>query len=128
MVSRSSPGDDCPDRRRFQFTIRSLLLLTFIVALFCSAAVTFRGLPRTLVIAGLAWTVAGMLCVRLRVYRDIVVVAHLCGPILITIPVVAAEHGHPGFREFLLTAFATGLLASAIAGGLYGIFFWLRRR
>ena len=126
MVKQPKPVDGCPDHRRFQFSLRSLFVLTFVVALFCSAATTFTGLTRTLVIAGLAWTIAGTLCLRLRVYRDIVVASHLCGPYFVIIPFVAAEHGHPDFWKALSEAFAAGLWASAIA--LYGVFFWLRQR
>jgi hypothetical protein len=64
-----------------QFTIRTLLYVTLIVALFCSAAVSFSGLSRYYAIIGLTWIVYGGIYLRFRLLRS-ALIPHVLGPIV----------------------------------------------
>ena len=73
-------------RQPFQFTIRTLLVLTLVVAMFCSAAETFQGTSRLLAFAILAWAVAGPILWKIGATRDAVLV-HLGAPILYAVAI-----------------------------------------
>ncbi len=109
----SGAGDDSLARRPFQFTLRTLLLLTFIVAIFCSAAVTFHGMTRVLAFTVLLWAVAGGLCWRRRVAGS-TVVAHLAGPTYASVLWIASACEGSVWGREAATFFAVGFFASTL--------------
>jgi hypothetical protein len=71
--------DDRSARKPFQFTLRTLFLLTLVVALFCSALATFDGELAILATGTIAWVPLAAVYWKKRVGRA-VAFAHLCGP------------------------------------------------
>ena len=73
-------SDDDPSvREPFQFTLRTLFLLTSVVALSCSAAATFDGELAFLAVGTIPWVALAAVYWKKRVKRAIVF-THLCGP------------------------------------------------
>jgi hypothetical protein len=64
-----------------QFTIRTLLIITLIVALFCSATVTFHGQSRYYAIVILAWILLAGIYLCFRHLRS-AIIPHILGPIV----------------------------------------------
>jgi hypothetical protein len=131
QTSDNYRGGDRSERKPFQFTLRTLFLLTLIVALFCSAAATFEGMALFLAVTALAWGVIGAIYWKMRT-GPAVVFAHLCGPAYAAIVVWAVSAGRTHVwlgqwkpRDIWEVTIAVGLLASAVAS--MGIV-WLRRR
>ncbi|MEN6451658.1 MAG: Uma2 family endonuclease [Thermoguttaceae bacterium] len=75
--SADTPGGNGP----FQYSLRSMFVLTFVVALFCSAATTFQGAMRTFAVVALAWLVAGGLYWKWRLPFPVLIV-HAWGPVV----------------------------------------------
>ena len=71
--------DEPSAREPFQFTLRTLFLLTLVVALFCSALATFDGELAFLAAGTIAWVPLAVVYWKKRVKRA-VTFAHLCGP------------------------------------------------
>jgi hypothetical protein len=113
MVGQTNPGDDCLDRRRLQFTLRSLFLLTFVVALFCSAAVTFEGMVRLFAFAVLVWAIIGAAYWRTSA-GWLAVSAHVCGPIVGAILWAVSAWRHSAWVHAWETLLGVGFLAGAI--------------
>jgi hypothetical protein len=64
-----------------QFTIRTLFIITFIVALFCSATVTFQGQSRYYAIVILAWILLAGAYLSFRNLRS-AIIPHILGLIV----------------------------------------------
>ncbi len=108
-------------RKPFQFTLRTLFLVTSVVALFCSAAATFEGIALLLAVATITWAVVGAVYWKMRT-APTVVFAHLCGPAYAAIIVWAFSAGRDhvwigqwNSRDIWEVTVAVGLLASAMA-------------
>ena len=84
-------GDRCV-RKPFQFTLRTLFLLTLIVALFCSATATFEGMVLFLAVTTIAWAAIAAIYWKMRT-GPAVVFAHACGPAYAAIVVWAVSAG-----------------------------------
>ena len=123
-IQANESGDDLSVHRPFQFTIRTLMLLTLVVALFCSAAVTFEGMTRILTFTALLWLLSGGLCWKMRAAAS-TILAHLAGPIYgLALWIGSACKGSVWAGEGA-TFLAVGFFASA---GLTIVLVWLRRR
>jgi hypothetical protein len=111
----SGAGDDPFARKPFQFTLRTLLLLTLVGALFCSAAVTFDGMTRVLAFALILWAVAGAWCCRIWSLKA-AVLAYFGGPIygviLWTGSVKRASVWEHEWRSLLAVGFFVGAMVS----------------
>ena len=130
-TSDNDRGGDPTVRKPFQFTLRTLFLLTLVVALFCSAAATFEGMALFLAVTTIAWAVIAAIYWKMRT-GPAVVFAHICGPVYAAIVVWAVSAGRTHVwlgqwkpRNIWEVTIAVGLLASAVAS--LGIV-WLRRR
>jgi hypothetical protein len=124
-------GNDAIARKPFQFMLRTLFLLTFVVALLCSAAATFEGMALFLAIAAIVWAVVGAIDCKIRAGWA-VAFAHLCGPAYAAIVVwafTAGRHhawvGEWNARDIREVTIAVGLVASTVASMAV---VWLRRR
>jgi hypothetical protein len=123
-IQMNEGSGDLSDRRPFQFTIRTLMLLTLVVALFCSAAVTFEGMSRILAFTVLLWLLSGGLCWKMRAAAS-TIIAHLIGPAYgLALWIGSACKGSVWAGEGA-TFLALGFFASA---GLSIVLVWLRRR
>jgi hypothetical protein len=119
-----------PDRRRLQFSIRSLFVLTFVVALFCSAATTFSGASRLLAIMVLAWATAGAIFWRLHAAKE-VLLTHGSGPLLGAIfcgLVIWSENFWCDAMATCPGVLAIYLFATTAVSVAYAMLCWLRRR
>ena len=130
-TQKNDGGNGSSAREPFQFTLRTLFLVTLVVALFCSAAATFEGIARFLAVAAIAWAVVGAIHWKMRAARA-VVFAHICGPVYAPILVwavsVGRDHvwiGEWNSRDICEVTVAVGLLASSVAS--MGIAWWRRR-
>ena len=119
-------------RKPFQFTLRTLFLVTLVVALFCSAAATFDGIALLLAIAAIAWAVIGAVYWKMRAALA-VVFAHLCGPAYAAIVVWAVSAGRDhvwigewNVRDIWEVTIGVGFIASSLAS--VGMAFAIRRR
>jgi hypothetical protein len=114
-------------RKPFQFTIRSLLLLMLLVALFCAMATSLGGTWRLFALTGFVWLAFGGLYVKHRAYRAMLL-PHCAGPglLLAVLLPTAPAWIDPAFVQAALVpavsfGFALGcLLSTALAGS-----FWL---
>ena len=116
QTDATGSGDDPFARRPFQFTLRTLLLLTLVVALFCSAAVTFGGIARFLAIATVAWAGVGAIYWKVRVALA-AVLAHVFCPIYVAIVVgVSAwqEHVVENSLDAWQPAFGIGFVVGSV--------------
>jgi hypothetical protein len=118
-------------RKPLQFTLRTLFLVTFVVALLCSAAATFDGMALFLAVAAIVWAVIGAIYCKTRAGWA-VAFAHLCGPAYAAIVVwafTAGRHhawiGEWNPRDIREVTIAVGLVASTVASVAV---VWLRRR
>jgi hypothetical protein len=80
-MDRGGPSDGPLLLKPFQFTLRTLFLVTFVVALFCSATTTFDGIMLFFAISVIVWGVIGAVYWKIRA-AGVVVFAHGCGPML----------------------------------------------
>jgi hypothetical protein len=121
QTDTTGSGGDPFARKPFQFTLRTLFLVTFVVALFCSAMATFEGIAMLLAIAAIIWAVVGVIHCKLRTSL-MIVFAHLCGPAyaaLIVWAVMASRGQHIWIgawnpRDIWEVTIAVGLLASTV--------------
>jgi hypothetical protein len=120
-TQKNDGGDDPSARAPFQFTLRTLFLVTLVVALFCSAAATFDGIALFLAVAAIAWAVVAAIHWKMRTSLA-VVFAHLCGPAYAAIIVWAFSAGRDhvwlgewNSRDIWEVTVAVGLLASSVA-------------
>ena len=118
--ARNNGGDGSLVRKPFQFTLRTLFLVTLVVALFCSAAATFEGIALFLAVAAIAWAVIGAVYWKMRTPLA-VVFAHLCGPACAAIIVWAVSAGRIhvwvgewNSQDIWQVTVAVGLLASTL--------------
>ena len=105
----------------FQFTLRTLFLVTLVVALFCSAAATFEGMALFLAVAAIAWAAIGAIYCKMRAGLAVAFI-HLCGPAYAAIVVWAFSAGRDhvwigqwNSRDIWEVTIAVGLLASTVA-------------
>ena len=91
-TQKNDGGNGSSAREPFQFTLRTLFLVTLVVALFCSAAATFEGMARFLAVAAIAWAVVGAIYWKMRA-APAVVFAHICGPVYAADPGVGGLGG-----------------------------------
>jgi hypothetical protein len=101
------------DRGRFQFTLRTLFAVTFVVALFCSAAATFRDTMLFLAVSVLVWMVLAAIYWKVRASLA-VAFAHACGPVLGGILVAVSAWRHSAWLYAWEVLLGVGLVASAI--------------
>jgi hypothetical protein len=127
MVDRSNPTQNGLDRRRFQFSLRSLFLLTFVVALFCSAATTFEGMVRLFAFAVLAWTMIGVTYWRRRA-GWLAISAHVCGPIVGAILWAGSVWRHSVWTQAWETLLGVGFVAGALVSVGIVCVGWFRGR
>jgi hypothetical protein len=80
QIADTGSGEELSAGKPFQFTLRTLFLLTLAVALVCSAAVTFNGMTRILAFTVVLWAVVGVACWKMRRVRS-TIVAYLGGPL-----------------------------------------------
>jgi hypothetical protein len=116
-VELSNRGDEpstaSQARNPFQFTLRTLMLVTFVVALFCSAATTFSDTMLFLAIAVLVWAVLAAIYWKAHVSLA-VASAHACGPVFGGILVAASALRHSAWLCAWEVLVGVGLVASAI--------------
>jgi hypothetical protein len=118
-------------RGRFQFTLRTLFAVTFVVAVFCSAVATFSDTMHFLAIAAIVWGVLAVVYWKARASLA-VVSAHACGPVLGGILVAASAWRHSAWLSAWEVLVGVGLVASMIvsvhiACG-HRLFVWVIRR
>jgi hypothetical protein len=120
--TRKNDGDDgIIARKPFQFTLRTMFLVTLVVALFCSAAATFEGMALFLAVAAIAWAAIGAIYCKMRAGSAVAFI-HLCGPAYAAIVVWAFSAGRDHVwlgqwkpRDIWEVTIAVGLVASTVA-------------
>jgi hypothetical protein len=117
-------GDGPLARKPFQFTLRTMFLVMFVVALFCSAAATFDGMARILAFTAILWLVVGAKCLKMRAAGS-TLVTYFGGPMYgVILWAGSACRGsvwrHEGATLFAVAFFAGAVLAVSLV--------WLRRR
>jgi hypothetical protein len=123
MAGQSNSGEDSLDRRRFQFSLRSLFLLTFVVALFCSASVTFEGITRLITF----WAILGVAYWRIRA-GWFAIFALFCGPIVGAILWAGSVWRHSAWTQAWETLLGVGFFAGALVSIGVVCVGWLGRR
>jgi hypothetical protein len=118
-------------RGRFQFTLRTLFAVTFVVAVFCSAVATFSDTILFFVIAAIVWAVLAVVYWKVRASLA-VVSAHACGPVLGGILVAGSAWRHSAWLSAWEVLVGVGFVASVIvsvhiACG-HRLFVWAIRR
>ena len=107
------PLADSQPSGRFQFTLRTLLLATFVVALFCSAAATFEGMGLFLAVTAIAWATIGAVYWKIRVPL-VVTCAHACGPVFGGIMWAVSAWRHSIWAHVWEVLLGVGLAASVV--------------
>jgi hypothetical protein len=118
-------GDDPFARKPFQFTLRTMFLVTFVVALCCSATTTFDGIMLFFAVSVIAWGVVGVVYWKIRAAAA-VVFAHVCGPLLGAMAWVGSAWRGSAWVRAWETLLAVGCIAGAMVS--VGIALAIRRR
>jgi hypothetical protein len=98
----------------FQYTLCTLLLVTLVVALFCSAASTFNGMILFLAVTTIAWATIAAVYWKNRVSL-VVAFAHACGPVYGVVMLAVSAYRHSLWVEAWETLLAVGLTAGIVA-------------
>jgi hypothetical protein len=114
-----------------QFTIRTLLIITLIVALFCSAATTFQGTSRYYAIVILAWIILAGVYLGYKQFRS-AIIPHILGPIMALgfciLYIIVEEDTWKDRLEILPHIFLIGLFVGIFVGALYVLMLRIRRQ
>jgi hypothetical protein len=112
--SDAAGSDDDPFvHRPFQFTLRTMLLLTLVVALFCSAAITFEGMSRILAFSALLWLVVGAACCRMRAAAT-TDIAYIAGPVYGVVLWAGSAYRGSVWQQEWRRLFAVGFFAGSV--------------
>jgi hypothetical protein len=120
-------GDDPSARKPFQFTLRTLFLVTFAVALFCSATTTFDGIMLFFALSVVAWGIIGAVYWKMRA-AGIIVFAHACGPLLGATAWTCSVWRGSAWERAWETLLAVGCIAGAVVSVGIACGLRLRRR